>query len=231
MRLLERLAAGLATAFVLLAAGTVWAYPALGAAACPSCYGFERIAPGLLVERSMASPERERLSAEVGRASARVARRLAESARRYALVVCASDECDARLGGRGARATTYSTPFGSAVRVSPRGANETILAHELAHVRIHALVGLRRQITGDLPAWFDEGLAVIVSGDERYVREGRATECSEAALPTSPFEWAPASGRDPMLYAHAACRVLAWLDANGGWGGLLAALGNGRELP
>ena len=147
------------------------------------------------------------------------------------LVVCATAACHRRLGGGGARAMILTTPFGSVIRVSPRGANTTILAHELAHVRIHGVAGWWAQITGTLPAWFDEGLAVIVSGDGRYLRpDGTPRTCAPASappLPQSPFDWAARAGREPDLYAHAACAVSRWLDTHGGAPAALEMLRSG----
>lgn len=213
---------------ILLAGGAAWAYPTLGAAMCPSCYGFERIAPHVFVQSSMPAGQRARLRNDLRAAQARVARHLGPFPERYAVLVCATFGCDRRLGGRGAPATTFTTPFGSAIRVAPRGANRTILAHELAHVRIHDLAGWRQQVSGVLPAWFDEGLAVIVSDDRRYLTlDGAPRACGEAdapPLPASPFDWAPRSGREPDIYAHAVCAVARWMDAHGGMDGAIAAL-------
>ena len=80
-----------------------------------------------------------------------------------------------------------------------------------------------------MPAWFDEGVAVIVSDDGRYLKPGmegaqRCTVQPDGPLPESPFKWEPAAGKIHTLYAQAACAVLQWMDANGGQPGLLAAL-------
>jgi hypothetical protein len=108
-------------------------------------------------------------------------------------------------------------------------------------VELHRRIGLWRQVQGKVPAWFNEGLAVIVSDDPRYLKPGveGVARCvagpPEVKLPASPFEWSSSAGHTPGLYAQAACRVLQWMEANGGNAGLLAAIaqvGEGkRSLP
>jgi hypothetical protein len=142
------------------------------------------------------------------------------------LLVCATKECDHRLGGKGAKANTYGTTF---IRVSPDGLNQTILAHEFSHVELHTRIGLMRILAGAIPAWCDEGLAVIVSDDARYLKPGTtsAMRClakPEGSLPSSPSEWRILAGKTPNLYAQAACGVMRWMEANGGTAGLLTAI-------
>ena len=226
---------------VLGVGATVWAYPVLGAAACPACFGFEHVSSGLVVDRGMSATRRRMAVDDLAAARARVRATLGMEARRFVVVGCSSGACDRRMGGLGARATVYSTPLGSVVRVAPDGLDRTILTHELAHVALHRLVGVRAQLSGALPAWFDEGIAVIVSDDPRYLGPGegpvRCTEPFSPALPRSPLEWAPLSGlQHETMYPSAACGVLEWMAANDDWPGLRRALddlaaGRRRALP
>ncbi|MFG1943168.1 hypothetical protein [Nonomuraea sp. NPDC048826] len=48
--------------------------------------------------------------------------------------------------------------------LSPRGADPVIASHELSHVELHT-----RLAGAEVPQWFDEGLAVVVCGDPRYL--------------------------------------------------------------
>ena len=219
---------GLAGLLVISLAGVAWAYPVLPVAACPACFGFERHADDLVVHRDADAAAVATLRRDIASGRTAVEATLGLAPRRALFVACPSEPCDRRLGGKGARATVYSTPLGSVVRLGPGGWDRTILTHELVHVAVHRHVGATRVLDGTLPAWFDEGIAVVVSRDERFVRfDGRAPACvapSRADLPVSAWEWAPLSGLGPTIYAHAACNVVEWMEANGGWPGLRTAL-------
>ena len=82
------------------------------------------------------------------------------------------------------------------------GSFDHLLAHEFSHVELHAQIGVFRLLMGAIPAWFDEGLAVIVADDPRYLRPGAtsATRCSAEPggdLPSSPFKWGRRPARHP----------------------------------
>ncbi|MEM9732352.1 MAG: hypothetical protein AAF903_02565 [Pseudomonadota bacterium] len=203
------LAGLLMAAFVALG----FTYPAIAAGLCASCVGLDRIAPRVSVEPAMSTAGRQRMLKSIEEARKRVANVWGETPPSVRWVACVSINCDRRLGGLGASAVTLSTPFGSTIHLSPGGLNPTIMAHELAHATLHGMVGIRRQISGDLPAWMDEGMAVLVSGDRRFLDEaGKPLNCAHMpdVLPRSPFVWGPASGRNIDLYRQAACRVFAY---------------------
>lgn len=215
-----------------------YAYPAIAATVCPSCYGMERLTPNLLVENGMPTTTRDQLRIDAEVAEAKVRLFYGSFSRRPILVACSTDECDRRLGGRGARATTMTIPFVSFIRLAPRGLNLTILTHEFSHVELHRRTGVLKLLRGDMPTWFDEGVAVIVSNDNRYLNPGATPQdrCKREVarpLPISAFIWSTEAGKDPMLYADAACLVVRWMDVNGGKGGVLRqidAIAEGQDF-
>jgi len=205
------------------------AYPAIGAAIWPSFYGMEQAGPRVVVDKAMPVSMRADLLRDAETATSTVRNFYGAFHRQPYLVACSTEACDRELGGRGAMGDTYLTPFATVIRLSPRGANKTILTHEFSHVELHARLGLWTQITRAFPAWFDEGVAVVVSDDSRYLNpgataSGRCARSSEEPLPASGSGWGAKSGQDPMIYTDAACRVLQWMDAHGGKAGLLQAL-------
>lgn len=222
----------LCSVIMLSAAGfLLYSYPVMAAVACPSCFGLEKTAAGFYTDRDFPDARLGSLASDLDAARDTVSQFYGSIHRQPIVVACSTRECDHRLGGRGARAVTLSTPFFTIVRLAPLGLNKTILAHELSHVEAHQRIGLANQMSGKFPAWFDEGLAVIISQDERYLLPGQlgADGCHEQAdlrkeLPVSPFDWGRMAGRQQMIYAHAACRVLVWMDAHGGRQGVLDAL-------
>lgn len=214
----------------MIASGLVaCGYPAIATTICTACYGMERAAPRLIVDRGMPPQMRDTLLANAKEAESLVREFYGSFDLAPIIVGCSTDECDRRMGGRGALASTTTTPFAIITRVSPHGQTPTILAHEFSHVELHRRIGSRKLANGTMPAWFDEGVAVIVSDDNRYLNPGTTTaeRCvreSVSSLPSSPAEWGPRAGKDRMIYADAACRVLHWMDIHGGRDGLLRTI-------
>lgn len=206
-----------------------YAYPALAAVGCPSCFGMEYAGSRLLVDTEMPGQMRGAVLRDAEAAASAASAFYGEFSHRPFLVACSTEECDRRIGGRGAYAVTISTPVATVLRLSPRGLNRTILTHEFSHVELHQRIGQRALFTGAFPAWFDEGVAALVSSDERYLKSGesgagRCVSNRDGLLPVSPFEWGKIAGADHLIYADAACRVSYWLENNGGRNGLLRVL-------
>jgi len=220
----KRVLVGLLALVTLVVTSGMLLYPAVAAYSCPACFGFVRVNDRIFVNAEMTEVQRAGIEADYAIAVQRVGQFYRSFAHRPVVLACSTAKCDRRLGGRGAAARAFGSTF---IHVSPRGINAVILAHEFSHIELHARVGLRR--LSSFPAWFDEGLAVIVSDDARYLKPGEtgAARCTEEPsdnLPVGMFEWARVAGRTSGLYASAACKVLRLMDANGGRDGLIAAV-------
>lgn len=209
-----------AAALVLLGtAGTVLAFPFVGAAACPACYGLERFGDNGFIERATSAQQRSHVAEVLEQARVRVAAFYGSADTQPRVLVCVSDDCYRRIGGIGSRGTALSDV---ALQLSPRGINPVIASHELSHIELHHRLGRVAHLMGAIPAWFDEGVAVTVSNDPRYLAPaGAADRClvrSDETLPAGRFEWIRDVGRDDkqQLYAKAACRVADWMSARGG---------------
>ncbi len=88
-------------------------------------------------------------------------------AKPVAIYVCASEDSFASHTGlskqiRGAL-TTKLFLSGKLERPEFRGTTKAILTHELSHLHLQQQLGVYRY-SANLPAWFQEGLAVLVSG-------------------------------------------------------------------
>lgn len=218
---------GLAAGAAVIAAivGLALAYPAAAAVACPGCFGFEPLAGHAYMEGPPAATTRSDVQSLVAAAENRVRDFYGERESDPRIFVCATESCYRRVGGGGSRGMAM---IDAALFVSPRGANVVIVSHELSHIELHHRLGLIRTVRRDIPQWFDEGLAVNVSDDPRYLApRAKGDRClveSDEVLPADRRAWIETAASHD-LYAKAACRVSRWLAANGGSKALVGLIG------
>ncbi|MEV6371367.1 hypothetical protein AB0L86_31245 [Micromonospora musae] len=208
------LSAGLAVLILAAGAALVLAFPSAAATTCPRCYGLIAVQNGLYAERGLSDADRHRLVEVYRDANQRVDGFYAGRESAPTVLACFTVSCYKRIGGGGERGVAVRN---QAVMLSPRGIDPVIAAHELAHVELHVRLGARRD---QIPQWFDEGLAVLVSDDTRYLlpstAESRCRDTSSQSLPRTLKAWLRAASADEQVYARAACRVYRWADAHGG---------------
>ncbi|WP_440087331.1 hypothetical protein [Streptosporangium sp. LJ11] len=219
-----------AVLIVAATAGIAVAFPSVAATTCPGCYGMERIRPGLYVEPDLPAARQRQVAEAVDAAARRVEDFYGGRESSPGVLACVTSACYRRIGGGGERGIAV---LSRTVMLSPRGIDPVIASHEMSHVELHARLGSRR-----VPQWFDEGLAVLVSGDPRYLAPETARDrClvdSKEALPETLEDWLRAAAADQRLYAKAACRVSRWAEANGGRQAVLELIGHvagGGEFP
>jgi len=134
----------------------------------PSWFGFSEISEGVYVDDQMPSGQRQKLLETVGMAKVRVSAFFGGIEGTSKVFACSSEECFISHGGVGAqKGKAYGA---SMLLLSPRGLGVTIAAHELTHIEFHNRVGAFRSWR-EIPDWFDEGLAVLVSEDSRYTED------------------------------------------------------------
>lgn len=203
---------------IVTAAGFIFSVqPTLAALACPTCFGFERFSDRVYVDPMMTKPMREKLTQSLQDGTTRVAAYYGGLRASPIVLACATESCWKRLGGSGAQGISYAS---LGLRLAPSGISPVIIAHEYSHIELHKRIGLVHFMVGTIPAWFDEGLAVIVSDDPRYLKARTETDQCWAEpsgdLPSGKMAWTRAAGTEHGLYARAACRVTRWMKANGG---------------
>lgn len=209
-------------------AGVALTYPSLAATTCPSCYGLTELSPGVYVEDGLSPAQRSRVGEVVEQAGRRVADFYGARLSSPTLLVCLTEECYRHIGGGQERGIAV---LNRSVMLSPRGLNPVIASHEMSHVELLT----RLSNPSEVPQWFDEGLAVVVSDDPRYLAP-TSTESSRPAagpaqdrclvppsgpLPVTLDEWLRTAGRDPNTYATSACQVSRRLSEHGGRKALL----------
>ena len=208
-------AGGLAVLGVLLAVLGL-AFPAAAAVACPTCYGFTRVAANVYVERAASADARSAVEDVVTSARDRIRTFYGRLDSGPKVMVCISDGCYRRVGGGKSRGMAV---LDWALFLSPRGTTTTIASHELSHIELHHRIGFVRTFRRDIPQWFDEGLAVTISDDPRYLTPAtggdRCRIASDEALPAARQAWIE-TAQSHDLYAKAACRVSSWLARKGG---------------
>lgn len=210
-------------AFLLaVPAGLALTQPTLAALVCPRCFGFAPHADGLYVESGMPDETRAQLSAALTEARQKVGAFYGGMQTTPRILACATRGCVDRIGGGGGKGAAYLT-FG--LRLAPDGIDPAVIAHELSHVELHGRIGLLNFWTGAVPTWFDEGLAAVVADDPRYfLPAGAGDRCRtspEGTMPERREAWIRTASRDHALYARAACRVLRWVQRNGGHNAVL----------
>ena len=212
---------------VLLVGGVgffVYEEPAVGMYACPSCYGFEAVGSRLYADRTIDAEHIKTLEEDLGEGLARVKEFYSSTRSNPYVFVCGSKACDSRMGYRGAKARAYGASY---ILIFAEGRSAEFLAHELSHIELHYRIGVHRGISGAIPAWFDEGLAAVISRDPRYVSVepgGKPTCIAEpdGPLPIHFREWGKVAGKQERpIYAMAACAVIRWMKDNGGRQGIL----------
>jgi uncharacterized membrane protein len=204
--------------------GLAWAYPSVAATTCPGCYGLARVSDGVYSGRRITAAQRDRLAGLAVEARRRVEAFYGGRTSAPRLIACFTDDCYARIGGGRERGVAV---LNRAVMLSPRGLDAVIASHEMAHVELH------QRLDREVPQWFDEGLAVVVSNDPRYLGE-HCRVPFDGPLPETLPAWLDAASADPNVYSKAACRVQRWLDANGGRDAVLALidqLNDGASFP
>ncbi|MBB4694082.1 hypothetical protein [Paractinoplanes abujensis] len=191
------------------------AFPSAAATTCPGCYGLTRAGDGLYTERGLSEAQRDQLATLAADARRRVEAFYGGRVSDPRLLACFTDGCYDRIGGGGEKGIAI---LNRAVMLSPRGLDAVIASHEMSHVELH-----QRLRGGEVPQWFDEGLAVVVSGDPRYLGP-RCDVAYDGPLPETLPAWLEAAGADQQVYSRAGCRVQRWLDAGGGRDAVLSLI-------
>ena len=215
---------------VLLLLAAAWflrSEPHLRAYLCPSCAGFQQVAPRIYADGQATEAQIAAALQAFDAAEALVLDFYPDRASDPVWLLCLSGRCGRRDGPR-PRAIAYLDLF---IFVYPEGATTTILAHELAHTELRQRAGSRRRLVSQaVPAWFDEGLAVYLSQDTRYLdlQDGVVTGCKAGDWPEPPAAQRAfnrqAANQAEALYTASAWRVIDWLEAHGGAEAVLALL-------
>ena len=169
---------------------------------CPSCHDLEEIADNVYVDPVTPAAQRKAIIAGVEKARVRVAAFYGVLKAAPRIVVCRSQACARTFGTRGAKGVAYAW---HAILLTNSRIFTVIAAHELAHIELHWRMGLVGWLRGTVPAWFDEGLATLISQDPRFRRDSPAAAVREIMSVRSYLgHWAQYTGRVGWRAAYGA---------------------------
>lgn len=208
--------------FVFLSIALAWflySEPHVRTYLCPACSGFRQVAPRIYVDQQATDAQIGAALQDLATAEGLVLDFYPERRSGAVWLLCLSGECGVRTSPM-PLAMAYMNLF---VFVYPEGATPTILAHELAHTELHQRAGSsRRFFSQAVPTWFDEGLAVYISHDTRYldVENGAVTGCKAGNWPQPPSDQRTfrrlGATEAEAIYTASACQVIDWIDRHGG---------------
>ncbi|WP_139204700.1 hypothetical protein [Jannaschia helgolandensis] len=183
----------------------------------PGAHGFREIAPRVWMQPGARDPV-EVLN-ELDWAETRIEEWWGGATERPRILICGDTGCDGSLGGVGPYAQAYDQYLlilHSRLSTEAADLRRAIIAHELSHAALASRVSSWRLLTGDMPAWLNEGLAVLASDDPRFdLTPERCALLADETLPESMRDWDHAAGqRDRPIYQAAACRARDWLATN-----------------
>ncbi|MEU6715319.1 hypothetical protein ABZ897_27975 [Nonomuraea sp. NPDC046802] len=222
-KLWMRVLATLTALLVAAVAGVCLAYPSVAATTCPGCYGLTEFDghEGVYAQDNLSAAQRSQIEQVVEQSRETIATFYGAQTSSPSLLICLTESCYERIGGGKERGIAV---LNRAVMLSPRGMDAVIASHEMSHVELHT----RLASGAEVPQWFDEGLAVVVSDDPRYLRpEPAADRClisPSGPLPVTLEEWLSTASKDAGTYGKAACQVSRWLREKGGSTGLLSLI-------
>jgi hypothetical protein len=213
----------------------VWKVKPLAIVVCPMCFGFQKIDSGIYAQKGMPVDTQALTKHTLALSEQRVSEFYGELQSHPSVLICATQDCITRIGGGEAA----SGSLGSLVlMLGPKGVHEVEISHELSLIEVARRIGMYRSIMDTIPAWYDEGVAEVVSDAPEFAamqRDGQygCLHMQMEDLPTNRTRWIEEADEYPFIYAQAGCRVAIWMTKHGGSHAvrrLLARIANGESF-
>ena len=197
------------------------------------------LAPGVYVQPGGTAEESERLKQLTGDAVDTISTYFGSRTSTASIVFCRTRECFTAYSGSARPVSlTLRTPAGDWVVIGAEGLDALFVTHELVHCELDARVG-QRECNRRVPMWFQEGLAMVVSGDSRFsetpwraaiAAAGREPALAELAAPEDFNRVARQSGM--LAYGTAWHAVSSWYEQAGREGvrRVIAGLERGEDF-
>lgn len=213
----------------------VWRAKPVAAAVCPQCFGFVNSSGRIYVQRGMPVGEQSLAKRTLALADARILEFYGNVEYHPRVLICYTQACIQKIGG----GDSASGSVGAFVLLlGPKGIDVIDITHELSLVEVSGRIGMYRSVMGAVPAWFDEGVAVVASDAPEFVamqgvNQRGCLHASTGDLPADKTKWIEEASEYPFIYAQAGCRVARWMAARGGSHAvirLLAQVAKGRTF-
>lgn len=229
-------------------------FAGLGLAACgsrkdvqlpaPARFDMAQIAPRVYVDPRMPKNQQLALSEAIATARQRIHLYFGNVVSDPEIFACASEKCLQWIDGEAARTGRYDP---SKLFLPQGGLTAPMIAHEWSHAEFSTRVG-DNFTANEIPRWFDEGLAVLVSNEPTHSEEiwqalkeeGRASpalnelESREKWLAAEKKYGATATNKEQykIVYATAGHEVRSWYRKAGkaGLTQLIEAIRQGRPF-
>ncbi len=182
--------------------------------------GMLPIAPHIYVDREIPVESARRLLNLVEKARVRTAYFYGGLIAEPDILFCSTMECYTKFGAIGLGYT-----IGNTILISPYGARAAIVSHELSHVELAARLGGQPEIMDNIPQWFDEGTAVMVSLAHEFSDEAWLEACHNGAISPQLSEiesmagWKQVTGANginmQLSYGTARQEVVRWYGITG----------------
>lgn len=189
-----------------------------------------QVVPGLWVDTAASKAEVAAIRGHMAKASQQVQRQLGAT-QPVEWWICATSACDAR-NGMAARGMTYGA---SLITLNSKGAADPgAYTHELTHATLHGALPMGGMFSKALPLWFDEGVAVLVSGEPSAAAQAPCKAKRKGALPQTAADFArmaPNAKKALPVFRRSACAVRDWLAKGHELRDLVPMLRAGRKLP
>lgn len=188
--------------------------------------------PGLWIDATAGAAQVKAIQARIAAAGGRVAGALGATAAPE-WWICTSQDCDRQNDFR-ARGMTYGATL---ITLNAAGSkDDAAYVHELAHATMHAALPMGGVFSRALPLWFDEGVAVLVSGEPPQAADPKiCANPPQVKLPQNARQFSAHVGGSSKkalpVYQASACAVRGWLAQGNKLSDVLPALRQGRKLP
>jgi hypothetical protein len=208
--------ASIAAIITLGMATLVFAFPGTTACALIEFSGLETLPDGTRIQTSSTNAERQAILEIQTQAKTRIGTMFGAPRAEPLVVVLNNPATIFTFKSNGYGSTVFVGPR-ACVIIGPQGTNVDVLAHELLHAELFERVGPWRRAS-EIPAWFDEGLAMQVDFRSRYDSSQIVDAAEFASLRTLRSMDQFNAGNDEEItrhYARSKRAVAQWLEKMG----------------